>query len=60
MKQTVTVRSFEKDDLPSILRIEQETFDRDVWSREVFLEYACATPDLFLVARVADHCMTEA
>jgi [ribosomal protein S18]-alanine N-acetyltransferase len=53
VKQTVTVRSFEKNDLPSILRIELESFDRDAWSRGVFLEYACAAPDLFLVARVA-------
>ena len=53
MKQTVTVRSFQKIDLPSILRIERESFDRGAWSGEVFLEYACGAPDLFLVARVA-------
>ena len=52
VKQTVTVRSFQKTDLPSILRIERESFDRDAWSRDVFLEYACAAPDLFLVATV--------
>jgi ribosomal-protein-alanine acetyltransferase len=48
----VTVRVFEKSDLPGILRIEGESFDRDEWPREVFLEYAAAVPDLFLVARV--------
>jgi ribosomal-protein-alanine N-acetyltransferase len=42
---------FEKRDLHGILRIECESFDRDAWSREVFLEYGRATPDLFLVAR---------
>ena len=49
----VTVRSFKKDDLPSILRIERESFDRDAWSQEVFLEYARTAPALFLVASVA-------
>ena len=53
VKQPITVRSFENNDLPSILRIERKSFDRDAWSREVFLEYACAASDLFLVARVA-------
>jgi [ribosomal protein S18]-alanine N-acetyltransferase len=48
----VTVRVFEKSDLPGILRIERESFDRDAWPRELFLEYAAAVPDLFLVARV--------
>ena len=48
----VTVRVFEKSDLPGILRMERESFDRDAWPREVFLEYAAAVPDLFLVARV--------
>jgi ribosomal-protein-alanine N-acetyltransferase len=52
VKQPITVWSFENNDLPSILRIEQESFDRDAWSQEVFLEYACAASDLFLVARV--------
>jgi ribosomal-protein-alanine N-acetyltransferase len=53
VKQLITVRSFENNNLPSILRIERESFDRDAWSREVFLEYACAASDLFLVAREA-------
>ncbi len=49
----VTVRVFEKNELPGILRIERESFDRDAWPRDTFLEYAAAVPDLFLVARVA-------
>jgi len=49
------VRSFESGDLPSVLRIERESFDRDAWPREVFLEYARAQPDLFLVARAAGN-----
>jgi [ribosomal protein S18]-alanine N-acetyltransferase len=48
----VTVRVFEKSDLPGILRIEGESFRADAWPREVFLEFASASPDLFLVARV--------
>jgi len=48
----VTVRAFQKSDLPGILRIERESFNRDAWTREMFVEYAAAVPDLFLVARV--------
>jgi ribosomal-protein-alanine N-acetyltransferase len=48
----VTIRLFKTRDLPGILRMEGESFDRDAWSREVFLDYAAAVPDLFLVARV--------
>jgi ribosomal-protein-alanine N-acetyltransferase len=51
VKQTVTIRSFQKGDLPGILRMELESFGRDAWPRELFLEYAAAVPDLFLVAR---------
>jgi len=43
---------FEKRDLPVILRTERESFKRDAWPRETFLEYAAAAPDLFLVAKV--------
>jgi ribosomal-protein-alanine N-acetyltransferase len=53
VKQPIIVRSFENDDLRSILRIERESFDRDAWSQDVFLVYAGAASDLFLVARVA-------
>jgi ribosomal-protein-alanine N-acetyltransferase len=48
----VTVRVFEKSDLPGILRMERECFDKDAWPREIFLEYAAAVPDLFLIASV--------
>ena len=53
MRALVTVRPFEKSDLPGILRIEKESFDRYAWPRDVFVEYARLVPDLFLVARVA-------
>ena len=48
----VTIHVFQKSDLPGILRIEGESFNRDAWPRPLFLEYAAAVPDLFLVARV--------
>jgi [ribosomal protein S18]-alanine N-acetyltransferase len=32
--------------------MERESFDREAWPRDVFLDYAAAVPDLFLVARV--------
>lgn len=52
MKQSISIRPFEKSELPSILRIEEQCFDRDAWSREIFLEYADSVPRLFLVAKV--------
>jgi ribosomal-protein-alanine N-acetyltransferase len=55
VKQTVTIRPFEKSDLTGILRMERESFDHDAWPRETFLEYAAAAPDLFLVARADAH-----
>ena len=48
----VTVRAFQKSDLPGILRIERESFNEEAWPRELLLDYAAAVPDLFLVARV--------
>jgi ribosomal-protein-alanine N-acetyltransferase len=48
----VTIRVFQKSDVPSILRMERKSFDRDAWPREVFLDYAAAVPDFFLVARL--------
>jgi|SRR5579862_7913909 len=53
LKRSVAVCSFEKSDLPGILRLERQSFDRDAWSRQVFLEYACKAPDLFLVAKAS-------
>jgi [ribosomal protein S18]-alanine N-acetyltransferase len=62
----VTVRVFEKSDLPGILRIERESFSEEAWPRELLLDYAAAVPDLFLVARVGGRiagygigCMTR-
>ncbi len=46
---------FERADLGGIMRIEKASFDRDAWPRELFLDYAAATPKLFLVARVGPH-----
>jgi ribosomal-protein-alanine N-acetyltransferase len=32
--------------------MERESFERDAWPREVFLDYAAAAPKFFLVAKV--------
>jgi ribosomal-protein-alanine N-acetyltransferase len=52
VRRPVTLCPFKSGDLPGIMRLERESFDRDAWPRQIFLEYACASPDLFLVARV--------
>ena len=51
MPPPVTLRCFKPADLPRILQIEQASFGRDAWDRELFLEYFHRSPDLFLVAR---------
>ena len=48
----IIIRKFEARDLPGILRMERESFERDAWSRATFLEYAAAVPEFFLVATV--------
>jgi ribosomal-protein-alanine N-acetyltransferase len=49
----IIIRKFEERDLPGILRLERESFERDAWSSKTFLEYAAAVPEFFLVAGVA-------
>ncbi len=53
MNRSVVVRPFDACDLPSILRIERQSFTQDAWPRDVFLEYVSSAPELFLVASVA-------
>jgi ribosomal-protein-alanine N-acetyltransferase len=48
----IIIRRFEERDLPSILRLERESFEHDAWSSKTFLEYAAAVPEFFLVALV--------
>jgi [ribosomal protein S18]-alanine N-acetyltransferase len=43
------------DDLPAIMRIEKQSFDRDAWDRKLFLDYfAQSDRSAFLVAAI-DH-----
>jgi ribosomal-protein-alanine N-acetyltransferase len=48
----LTIRQFHIRDLDRILRIEKEAFGRRAWTSNLFLEYAAASPRLFLVAKV--------
>ncbi len=51
MKSNVEVRPFRLRDLERVLEIEQASFGRDAWERELFLDYSRQCPDLFLVAQ---------
>ncbi|HXA65568.1 MAG TPA: ribosomal protein S18-alanine N-acetyltransferase [Bryobacteraceae bacterium] len=53
MASLVEVRPVQSRDLDRILEIEQASFGRDAWDRDLFLEYFRRCPDLFLVARSA-------
>jgi ribosomal-protein-alanine N-acetyltransferase len=47
----MNIRRVHFDDLPSILRIEKKSFERDAWDRELFLGYlAQSARSVFLVA----------
>ena len=47
------IRRARVDDLPSILRIERKSFDRDAWDREIFLDYLHRSANsVFLVAAI--------
>jgi ribosomal-protein-alanine N-acetyltransferase len=49
------IRRAQADDLPSIVRIENKSFDRDAWDRDLFLDYlAQSAKSVFLVATI-DH-----
>jgi ribosomal-protein-alanine N-acetyltransferase len=47
----VEIRPFHPRDLDRILEIEQASFGRDAWNRDLFREYFGQCGDLFLVAR---------
>jgi [ribosomal protein S18]-alanine N-acetyltransferase len=47
------IRPAHADDLPSIVRIENKSFDRDAWDGELFLDYlAQSARSVFLVAAI--------
>ncbi len=47
------IRRFETEDIDQILEIEEQTFEKTAYPREVFLECASCFPDGFVVAEVA-------
>ena len=44
------VRPFQSRNLDRILEIEHDSFGRDAWNRQLFLDYVRQCPELFLVA----------
>jgi len=49
----IDIRRASIDDLPSILRIEKKSFERDAWDRELFLDYFDRSArSAFLVATI--------
>jgi ribosomal-protein-alanine N-acetyltransferase len=51
--QPASIRQAELGDLASIVRIEKQSFDRDAWDRELFLDYlARSDRSVFLVAAI--------
>jgi ribosomal-protein-alanine N-acetyltransferase len=49
--RAVDVRPFERRNLGRIVEIEQDSFGKDAWPAELFIEYWRRSPELFLVAR---------
>lgn len=53
MPPRIECRRFELTDLEQVLEIEQASFGRDAWNRDLFLEYFRRCPQLFLVGKLA-------
>ena len=51
MSVRIDVRPFERRNLNRIVQIERESFGKDAWPAEAFLDYWRESPNLFLVAR---------
>ncbi|MGA2880767.1 MAG: GNAT family N-acetyltransferase [Bryobacteraceae bacterium] len=51
MSPPVDVRPFQRRELNRIVAIERDSFGKDAWPAELFLEYWRQSPELFLVAR---------
>ncbi len=47
----IDVRPFERRNLGRIVAIERDSFGKDAWPAESFIEYWRESPELFLVAR---------
>ena len=50
MPARIQIRRFERRDLKRIVDVERESFGKDAWPANAFLEYWRESPELFLVA----------
>jgi [ribosomal protein S18]-alanine N-acetyltransferase len=48
----MNIRRAHADDLPSLVRIEKSSFDRDAWDGGLFLHYLAQSGSVFLVAAI--------
>jgi [ribosomal protein S18]-alanine N-acetyltransferase len=53
--KNVEVRRFKRRDLRRVIEIELESFGKDAWPSDAFVEYWRDDPELFLVARLGRH-----
>src|SRR5277367_2331493 len=51
MAPAVDVRPFERRNLGRVVEIERDSFGKDAWPAEAFVEYWRESPELFLIAR---------
>ena len=62
MPPRIELRRFRAVDVNRILEIEEASFGRDAWDRDLFLDYFRRCPDLFLIAkrgrRIAGYSIT--
>src|ERR1700691_4535576 len=52
MAPAIDVRPFHRRNLGRVVEIERDSFGKDAWPAEWFVEYWRESPELFLVARV--------
>jgi [ribosomal protein S18]-alanine N-acetyltransferase len=51
MAPAVNVRPFHRRNLDRVVEIERDSFGKDAWPAEAFVEYWRESPELFLIAR---------
>src|SRR6202789_1362584 len=51
MARDIDVRPFERRNLGRVVEIERDSFGKDAWPAEAFVEYWRESPELFLIAR---------
>ena len=53
LSASITIRPFQRRDLKRIVEIEHDSFGKDAWPANAFIEYWRESPELFFVAWVA-------